>query len=165
MQSLAASVLLLVASVPDASQEVHLSGLSLQLPRAWTIKTDGQFVVLGSLSTTYNPTVMPWVTGNLCDDETADHRCPANKPDLRRDEQCPAIQNSVKEWPQGIKETRWVCPRLTNQPGAPSGVRVSSSIALFEFGKKKLLLTYLATDHDTPPTQFLDDFARGLRPE
>ena len=163
MQWFAASVLVMAASVPETAQEVHLSGLSLQLPQAWTVKTDGQYVVMGSLSATFNLNVMPWITANLCDGESANHRCPAGKPDLSQDKQCAAMQHSVKEWPQGIKETRWMCPRLLDQPGVPRGVAISSSIARFEFGKRQLFLTYLATDRDTPPTQFLDDFAKSLR--
>jgi hypothetical protein len=164
VQWLVAAVLLAAAVASQDTQQVHLSGLTLELPRAWTVKSDGQYAVMGSLSATFDPNVMPWVTANLCD-ESASHRCPAGKLDLSRDKQCPAIQNSVKEWPHGIKETRWVCPLLRDQPGQPPGVGMSSSVTLFEFGKRKLFLTYLATEHDTPPTQFLDDFARGLRPE
>jgi hypothetical protein len=159
VQSLAASVLLMVASVTDATQELHLSGLSLELPGAWTVKTDGQYVVRGSLSPTFDPNVMPWVTVNLCDDESANHRCPAGKPDLSRDKGCPAIQRSVHEWPNAIVETRWVCPLMRDRPG----IRYSSSVTLFEIGKTQVLLYYLATDHDTPPTEFLDNFAKALR--
>jgi hypothetical protein len=45
------------------------------------------------------------------------------------------------------------------------GLRYSSSVTQFEVGKNKLLLYYLASDHDTPPAEFLDDFAKALRPE
>ena len=165
MQWLAASALLMVTSVTDTTQAVHLSGLSLQLPQAWTVKTDGQYVVMGSLSTRFNPHAMPWVAATLCDDASGNHRCPASTLDVSRDKQCTGIQSSMKDWPHGIKETRWVCPLQLDQPGVPPGVGVSTSVSLFEFGKKKLFLTYLATDHDTPPTQFLDAFASGLRPE
>jgi len=36
---------------------------------------------------------------------------------------------------------------------------------VFEVGRIKLFLSYLATDRDTPPAEFLDDFAKALRPE
>jgi hypothetical protein len=53
-----------------------------------------------------------------------------------------------------------VCPLMLDHPGQ----RYSSSITQFEIGKRRLLLYYLATDHDTPPTLFLDDFAKVLQP-
>lgn len=137
-----------------------MSGLSFQLPGAWTVRTDGQYAAIASLSSTYNPTVMPWLTANLCDD-TPNHRCPPKDVDLSRDKACPAIKKSLHEWSDGIKETRWVCPLMRDHPG----VKYSSSVTTFEIGKKKLLLYYLATDRDTPPNEFLDDFAKALRVE
>jgi hypothetical protein len=103
---------------------------------------------------------MPWVTANLCDDSPG-HPCPPGELDLSKDKQCSTIQRSVHKWAGGIKETRWVCPLLTDKPGA----RYSSSVTLFQVGKKKVFMTYVATEHDTPPTEFLDEVGKGMRPE
>jgi hypothetical protein len=159
VQWFAVAALILTASTPQATQEVTMSGISLQLPGAWTVKTDGHYALVASLSTTFNPTVMPWVTINICDD-SKDHRCPAGTLDLSRDKTCSALQRSIHEWPNGIRETRWVCPLMLDHPG----LRYSSATTQFEVGKRKLLVYYLATDRDTPPIAFLDDFAKALRP-
>ena len=81
--------------------------------------------------------------------------------DLSKDKQCPAMEKSVHEWAGGVKEIRWVCPLLLGKPGA----RYSSSVTLFQLGKTKIFLTYLATEHDTPPADFLDAVGMGMRPE
>jgi hypothetical protein len=44
------------------------------------------------------------------------------------------------------------------------GLRYSSATTQFEVGKRRLLVYYLATDRDTPPTIFLDNFAKALQP-
>jgi hypothetical protein len=152
--------LITVALTPQETQDVQMSGFAFQLPRVWTVKTDAHYKLVASLATTFDPEVMPWVTVTVCDD-TADHRCPAGDLNLSLDKTCPSIQRSVHDWPNGVRETRWVCPLLTG----PSGLRGSSSVTQFGVGKKKLLMYYLATDHDVPPTEFLDDFAKSLRTE
>ena len=152
---------LFACSMPEATQEVRMSGLSFQLPRAWTVRTDGRHALTASLSATFDPKVMPSLTVQLCD-ETAnlnhgdcfvltEFKCTGTAP----------MVMSVHKWPHGIMETRWVCPLMQDSPG----VRYSSSETQFEVGKKALLVSYLATDRDTPPTEFLDDFAKSLRPE
>jgi hypothetical protein len=160
VQWFVAAALVLTTSTPETTQEVMMSGVSLQLPSAWTVKTDGHYVLMASRSTAFDPKVMPWVTINICDN-SAEHRCPVAKLDLSRDKTCSALQRSVHEWANGITEIRWVCPLMLDHPG----LRYSSTITQFEIGKKQLLMYYLATDRDTPPTMFLDDFAKSLRPE
>lgn len=159
MQWIAAAAIVLTASTPQATQVVTMSGISLQLPAAWTVKTDSHYALMASLSSTFDQAVMPWVTVILCDDSEI-HRCPARPLDLRKDKACRAIQKSVHQWPNGISETRWVCPLMRDHPG----VRYSSAVTQFEVGKRKLLMYYLATDHDTPPNKFLDEFAKALQP-
>ena len=151
--------LVLAASTPQATQMVTMSGISLQLPAAWTVKTDGHYALMASLSATFDQAVMPWVTIIVCDD-SENHRCPARPLDLAKDKTCRGLQRSIHEWPNGISETRWVCPRMRDHPG----VRYSSAVTQFEVGRRKLLMYYLATDHDTPPTMFLDEFAKALQP-
>ena len=157
---LVSAVFALAASTLTPSQEVQMSGLAFHLPVTWTVRTDGHYAAVGSLSSTFNPALMPWVTVNLCDNAT-NHPCPAKDADLSRDKSCPTLKKSLHEWANGIKETRWVCPLMVDRPG----VKYSSSVTTFEIGSKKLLLYYLATDHDTPPDEFLDDFAKALRTE
>jgi hypothetical protein len=69
-----------------------MSGLSFQLPLAWIVRSDGQYALMASLSTTFDPNVMPWLTANICDD-TANHRCPAGKLDLSRVRHSPRFRD------------------------------------------------------------------------
>jgi hypothetical protein len=155
------AALIIAASTPQATREVRMSGLSFQLPRAWTVRTDGQYALVASLSATFDPKVMPSLTANGCD-ETVNPRCPEFPlTPISSDKACSLIQMSVLKWPNGIRETRWVCPVMRDKPG----VRYSSAVTQFEIGKKTLLLYYAATDRDTPPIEFLDGLAKSLRPE
>ena len=160
MQWLITTALIAVALTSPESQDVQMSGFSFQLPSTWTVKTDAHYKLIASLSATFDQNVFPWVTVNICDDNS-DHRCPLGDLDLSKDKDCPGIEHSTQEWANGIKENRWVCPLLTG----PTGLKGSSSVTMFRLGKRELMLYYLAADHDTPPTEFLDKFAKSLRSE
>ena len=113
------SVRLLVAAAwaLPANQEVRMSGQSFHLPAAWTVRTEGQYAAIGSLSHTYNPAGMSWVTVTLCDN-TTNHPCRAKNANPTRDKSCLALMKSLHESPDGIRETGWVCPLMLDHPPA-----------------------------------------------
>ena len=132
-------------------------GVSFQLPAAWTVKTDGRYVLIASHASAFNPWVFPWITFNLCD--YSEGHCLQGTIDLSKDQTCAALERSVHEWSDDTKELRWSCPDLLNGLGQ----HYSSTITQFQVGDKTLVIYYLATDHDTSPNAFLDQFARTLR--
>jgi hypothetical protein len=139
------------------TQDVELSGFLFHLPASWTVRASS-YSFVASLAPTFNPNVLPWVSGNACG-TGAEHSCSPRDLDLSKDKQCPAIRRSEHEWAGGIKEIRWVCPLLKDKPG----VRYSSTMAQFQTAGRKLILTYIATDHDTPPDEFLDAIGHGIK--
>ena len=106
---------------------------------------------------------MPWLTAVTCT-VTESHPC-GEPQDYARESYChpsgcprPSVE-SVHEWQNGIKETRWVSP----SEDICRGFSCRVSLSLFEVGNKRL--RYWAMAGDVQPDKFLDSFAQTLRPE
>jgi hypothetical protein len=161
MPWLRAAPLVIAAAAPLLTQEIHMTGFTYQLPNSWHVTTDGQYRLFASLSTKPDLSVLPVFMAWVCDG-TENHGCAPGEPDLSSDKACAASPHvTAHQWPGGIKEKRWICPLLLDKPG----VRYSSSLTYFEFGNRKPLVTYMATEGDKPPMEFLDDFVKTMRPQ
>jgi hypothetical protein len=146
--------------------EVQMTAFSFQLPRSWHVE-NGRERVFASPSATYSPEapsreeVLPIFMAEVCVG-TSDHPCPPSEaPDSSKDKGyvCTSPQMLWHTWPTGITAEIWICPRVVS----PSGVGVTTAVAYFESANRKLRVAYMAGDHDKPPGEFLNDFAKSLR--
>lgn len=89
---------------------------------------------------------------------TAERPCPAAvAPDAAKTG-CVDPQLASKQWPHGVAEKRWLCPRVTSPAGT-----YTLAVGHFITPAWTLRVVYVSTEKDKPPSKFLDDLAKSLK--
>ncbi len=152
----AAAAALLLTSVAAASgRETKLGSIAFELPRDWKVDTDGIKRLVASPSPA--PNTPPLVMAEFCLAASGQPCPPAEAPDAARTA-CIEPQVTTKQWPRGVVEKRWTCPRVN----APAGA-YTLAVGHFTTPAWTLRVVYISDDKDKPPNKFLDDLARSLR--
>lgn len=149
--SLIIASIVLCGPLAASGHEVRMSSISFQLPNSWHIESNSKDRTFATPST--QPDTPPIVMAELCV-ATAGHLCPASAPP----DGCAAAKSSTQQWPHGLTENRWICPRTNTSAGG-----VMSAVSYFELENRKLRVAYIASDTDKAPSEFLDNLAKSLR--
>jgi hypothetical protein len=151
----AAAVALLVASVTAPGRETKLGAIGFELPKDWKVQMDGTERLTASPSGT--PDAPPLVMAEFCL-ATADRPCPAAEAPNPARTGCVEPQLNTKQWPHGVVEKRWICPRVASAAGV-----YNLAVGHFTAPAWTLRVVYIFADKDKAPNKFLDDLAKTLR--
>lgn len=153
----AAALVLLLTSLPASTRETKLGSIGLELPKDWKIKLDGTDRLTASPSGA--PDTPPLVMAEFCVPSSERPCPPADAPNAEKTG-CVDPQLNTKQWPHGIAEKRWICPRVASAAGV-----FNLAVGHFLAPNWTLRVVYIFTEKDKPPNKFLDDLARSLRKE
>lgn len=153
--SAAAAVALLLTSVTAPGRETKLGAIGFELPKDWKIQMDGADRLTASPSGA--PNAPPLVMAEFCV-VTSDRPCPAAEAPNAAKTGCVEPQLSTKQWPRGVVEKRWVCPRVASAAGV-----YSLAVGHFTTPAWTFRVVYIFGDKDKPPNKFLDEVAKSLR--
>lgn len=151
----AAAGALLLMSATVAGRETKLGSIGFELPKNWKVQMDGTERLTASPSGA--PNAPPLVMAEFCT-PSPDRPCPAAEAPNAAKTGCVGPQLSTKQWPHGIVEKRWICPRVASSAGV-----YSLAVGHFTTPAWTLRVVYIFADKDKPPNKFLDDLARSLR--
>ena len=151
----AAVVALLLTSVTAAGRETKLGSIGFELPKDWKVQMDGTERLTASPSG--SPEAPPLVMAEVCV-VSPDRPCPAAEAPNAAKTGCVEPQLSTKQWPHGVAEKRWICPRVASSAGV-----FSLAVGHFIAPAWTLRVVYIFADKDKPPNKFLDDLAKTLR--
>jgi hypothetical protein len=153
----AAALALLLTSVTAATRETKLGSIGFQLPKDWKVQMDGAERLTASPSGT--PDTPPLVMAEFCV-ANPDRPCPPVEAPNAEKTGCVVPQLNTKQWPHGVAEKRWICPRVASAAGV-----FNLAVGHFLTPIWTLRVVYIFTDKDEPPNKFLDDLAKSLRKE
>jgi hypothetical protein len=151
----AAAAALCLTVVMASARETKLGSVGFELPKDWKVQMDGAERLTASPLDT--PDTPPLVMAEFCL-VTADRPCPAADPPTGPTTGCVDPQLNTKEWPHGVVEKRWICPRVTSNAGI-----YTLAVGHFITPAWTLRVVYIAADKDKPPNKFLDTLAKTLR--
>lgn len=152
-----ATLALLLTSVPASTRETTLGSVGFELPKNWKIQLDGTERL--TASPTGTPDTPPMAMAEFCA-ASSGRSCPAAEAPNAEKTGCVQPQSSTKQWPHGVAEKRWICPRVASQAGV-----FNLAVGHFLAPTWTLRVVYIFTDKDQPPNKFLDDLAKSLRKE
>jgi hypothetical protein len=155
--SAAAALALVLASVTASTRETKLGSIGFELPKDWKLQMDGTDRL--TASPTGTPDTPPLVMAEFCVANSARPCPPAEAPNAEKTG-CVAPQSSTKQWPHGVAEKRWICPRVASAAGV-----FNLAVGHFLAPTWTLRVVYIFTDKDKPPNKLLDDLAKSLRKE
>jgi hypothetical protein len=151
----AAALAVLLMSVTAPARETKLGSIGFELPKDWKVQMDGTERLTASPSgATDTP---PLVMAEFCI-LNSDRTCPAAEAPNAEKTGCIEPQLSTKQWPHGVAEKRWICPRVTSVAGV-----FNLAVGHFLAPAWTLRVVYIFADKDQPPNKFLDDLAKTLR--
>ena len=156
-QLAAAALAVLLTSVTAPARETKLGSIGFELPKDWKVQMDGTKRLTASPSGT--PDAPPLVMAEFCI-VNSDRSCPAAEAPNAEKTGCIEPQLSTKQWPHGVAEKRWICPRVASVAGV-----FNLAVGHFLAPAWTLRVVYIFADKDKPPNKFLDDLARTLRKE
>ena len=146
---------LLLISVTAPSRETKLGSIGFELPKDWKIQLDGAERLTASPSGA--PNAPPLVMAEFCV-VNSDRPCPAVEAPNAAKTGCVDPQFNTKQWPHGVVEKRWICPRVASSAGV-----YNLAVGHFIAPAWTLRVVYIFADKDKPPNKFLDDLAKTLR--
>jgi hypothetical protein len=152
---LAAAVALLVTSVSASTRETKLGSIGFELPKDWKVQMDGTERL--TASPTGTPDAPPLVMAEFCV-TNSDRPCPPAEAPNAAKTGCVEPQLNTKQWPHGVVEKRWICPRVASAAGV-----YNLAVGHFTAPAWTLRVVYIFTDKDKPPNKFLDDMAKTIR--
>jgi hypothetical protein len=153
----AAALALLLTSLTASTRETKLGSIGFELPKNWKVELDGTDRLTASPSGT--PNTPPLVMAEFCV-PSSDRPCPPAEAPNAEKTGCTEPQLNTKQWPHGVAEKRWICPRVASAAGV-----FNLAVGHFLAPTWTLRVVYIFTDKDTPPNKFFDDLARSLRKE
>ena len=153
----AAALALLLTSVTAATRETKLGSIGFELPKDWKVQMDGAERLTASPSGT--PDTPPLVMAEFCV-ANSDRPCPPVEAPNAEKTGCVNPRLNTKQWPHGVTEKRWVCPRIASAAGV-----FHLAVGHFLAPGWTLRVVYIFTDKDKPPDKFLDDLAKSFRKE
>jgi hypothetical protein len=153
----AAALALLLTSVTAATRETKLGSIGFELPKDWKVQMDGAERLTASPSGT--PDTPPLVMAEFCV-ANSDRPCPPVEAPNAEKTGCVDPRLNTKQWPHGVTEKRWVCPRVASAAGV-----FNLAVGHFLAPSWTLRVVYIFTDKDKPPDKFLDDLAKSFRKE
>jgi hypothetical protein len=153
----AAALALLLTSVTAATRETKLGSIGFELPKDWKVQMDGAERLTASPSGT--PDAPPLVMAEFCV-ANSDRPCPPVEAPNAEKTGCVDPRLNTKQWPHGVTEKRWVCPRVASAAGV-----FKLAVGHFLAPSWTLRVVYIFTDKDKPPDKFLDDLAKSFRKE
>lgn len=103
------------------------------------------------------PDAPPLVMAEFCL-ATSDRPCPVAEAPTAPSTGCVNPELNTKEWPRGVVEKRWICPRVSSPVGA-----YTLAVGHFITPAWTLRVVYISSDKDKPPNKFLDGLAKTLR--
>ena len=151
----AAAGALLLMSAPAPARETKLGSVGFELPKDWKVRMDGTERLTASPSAA--PNALPLVMAEFCAPSPEQPCPPAEAPNAAKTG-CVGPQLSAKQWPHGIVEKRWICPRVASATGV-----YTLAVGHFIAPAWTLRVVYMSADKDKPPNKFLDDLAKSLR--
>jgi hypothetical protein len=151
----AAVAALLLMSLSAPARETKLGSIGFELPKNWKVQMDGTERL--TASPLDSPDKPPLVMAEFCV-ANSDRSCPAAEPPNAARTGCVEPQLNTKQWPHGVVEKRWICPRVAS----PAGV-YNLAVGHFTAPAWTLRVVYIFSDKDKPPNKFLDDLAKTLR--
>ncbi len=154
-QLAAAALAVLLMSVTAPARETKLGSIGFELPKDWKVQMDGTERLTASPSGT--PDAPPLVMAEFCI-ANSDRTCPAAEAPNAEKTGCVEPQLSTRQWPHGVAEKRWICPRVTSAAGV-----FNLAVGHFLAPAWTLRVVYIFADKDKPPNKFLDDLAKTLR--
>jgi hypothetical protein len=152
---LAAAAALLLASASAPTRETKLGAIGFELPKDWKVQMDGTERLTASPTAT--PDTPPLVMAEFCVTNSAQPCPPVEAPNAAKTG-CVEPQLNTKQWPHGVVEKRWICPRVASAAGV-----YNLAVGHFTAPAWSLRVVYIFTDKDKPPNKFLDDLAKTLR--
>ena len=152
---LAMALALLLASVTASTRETKLGSIGFELPKDWKVQMDGTDRLTASPSGA--PDAPPLVMAEFCVPNSGQPCPPAEAPNAEKTG-CIDPQLNSKQWPRGVAEKRWICPRVASAAGV-----FNLAVGHFVAATWTLRVVYIFTDKDKPPNKFLDDLAKTLR--
>jgi hypothetical protein len=153
----AAALALLLTSVAAATRETRLGSIGFELPKDWKVQMDGAERLTASPSGAADRP--PLVMAEFCVAHS-DQPCPPVEAPNAEKTGCVDPQLNTKQWPHGVAEKRWICPRVASAAGV-----FNLAVGHFLAPTWTLRVVYIFTDKDKPPNKFLDDLAKSLRKE
>jgi hypothetical protein len=154
---LATALALLLTSLTASTRETKLGSVGFELPKNWKIQMDGTERLTASPAGT--PDTPPLIMAEFCV-ASSGGSCPAAEAPNAEKTGCVQPQFSTKQWPHGVAEKRWICPRVASQAGV-----FNLAVGHFLAPTWTLRVVYIFTDKDQPPNKLLDDLAKSLRKE
>ena len=151
----AAALALLLTSVTASTREAKLGSIGLELPKNWKVQMDGTERL--TASPTAAPDTPPLVMAEFCV-ANSDRPCPPVEAPNAEKTGCVDPRLNTKQWPRGVNEKRWICPRVASAAGV-----FNLAVGHFLAPTWTLRVVYIFTDKDKPPNKFLDDLAKTLR--
>jgi hypothetical protein len=151
----AAALTVLLTSATASARETKLGSIGFELPKEWKVQLDGTERLTASPSGT--PNSPPLVMAEFCVPNSA-RPCPAAEAPNAEKTGCVEPQLNTKQWPHGVNEKRWICPRVASAAGV-----FNLAVGHFLAPTWTLRVVYIFTDKDKPPNKFLDDLAKTLR--
>jgi hypothetical protein len=151
----AAAVVLLLMSVSSPGRETKLGSIGFELPKNWKVQMDGTERLTASPSGA--PDAPPLVMAEFCL-VVPNRPCPAAEAPNAARTGCVEPQLNTKQWPHGVVEKRWICPRVASAAGV-----YNLAVGHFVTPAWTLRVVYIFGDKDQPPNKFLDDLAKSLR--
>jgi hypothetical protein len=153
----AAGVALLLTAVTASTRETKLGSIGFELPKDWKIQMDGTDRLTASPSGT--PDTTPLVMAEFCV-PNSDRPCPPAEAPNAEKTGCVDPQLNNKQWPHGVAEKRWICPRVASAAGV-----FNLAVGHFLAPTWTLRVVYIFSEKDKPPNKFLDELAKTLRKE
>src|SRR5271163_3794249 len=110
----AAAVALLLTSVTATGRETKLGSIGFELPKDWKVQMDGTERLTASPSGATD--ALPLVMAEFCV-VASDRPCPAAEAPNAAKTGCVEPRSISKQWPHGVVEKRWICPRVASAAG------------------------------------------------
>jgi len=151
----ASALLLLLTSATASTRETKLGSIGFELPKDWKLQMDGADRL--TASPTGAADTPPLVMAEFCV-ANSDRPCPPVEAPNAEKTGCVEPQSSTKQWPHGVSEKRWICPRVASAAGV-----FNLAVGHFLAPTWTLRVVYIFTDKDQPPNKFLDALAKTLR--
>lgn len=151
----AAGLALLLTAVTASTRETKLGSIGFELPKDWKVQMDGTDRL--TASPTGTPDTPPLVMAEFCVPST-DRPCPPAEAPNAEKTGCVDPQSNTKQWPHGVAEKRWICPRVASAAGV-----FNLAVGHFLAPTWTLRVVYIFTEKDKPPNKFFDDLAKSLR--
>jgi len=151
----AGAVTLLITSGAVTGGETKLGSIGFDLPKGWKVQMDGTERLTASPSGT--PDAPPLVMAESCV-VASDRPCPAAEAPNAAKTGCVEPQLNTKQWPRGVVEKRWICPRVASAAGV-----YNLAVGHFTAPAWTLRVVYIFSDKDKPPNKFLDDLGKTIR--